>query len=570
MQQEAQKRGRITLLKISRHLLWGIPLGYLLLFYFYPLWAIFQTSLFPEGRFIAAGVIALFSRPYIWRVLWFTVWQAALSTGLTLLVGMPVAYVLARYRLPGKALWRALLTVAFVMPTVVVATAFAALLGPSGWLNLILMRLLGVDTPPLVLTGSIWAILLAHIFYNISVVVRLVGGVWGNLDVQLEQAATVLGASPWRVFREITLPLLLPAVGAAALLVFLFCFTSFGIVLILGGARYATLEVEIYRQTISFFNLPLAATLSLLQIACTFVVMVAYTRLQQRASVPLRLRRAAAVGRPLRGRRAWLVWAFLAAVLAFEVAPLLLLAVRSVTLGGELTLEFYRALNTNPTRSVFHVKPLVAVRNSVLFALATMTLSLVIGTLSAYFLVPGQRTRRSDWLRRLFDPLILLPLGTSAVTLGFGFVIALDEPPLNLRTSPLLIPIAHSLVAFPFVVRTILPVLRGIDPRLREAAAILGASPWRVWREVDVPIVSRALLVGAVFAFAISMGEFGATALVARPEYPTMPVVIYRFLGQPGQRNYGQALAMSTLLMLVTATGFLIIERFRYRDIGEF
>lgn len=568
MKREHQKK--TALLSLFRYLLWGIPLGYLLLFYFYPLGAILQTSLFAEGRFITAGIVDIFARPYLWRVLWFTVWQAALSTLLTLLVGMPVAHVLARYRLPGKSLWRALLTVAFVMPTVVVATAFAALLGPSGWLNTLLMRLFGLATPPLVLTGTVWAILMAHVFYNISVVVRLVGGVWGNLDVQLEQAAAVLGASPWRTFREVTLPLLAPAVGAAALLVFLFCFTSFGIVLILGGARYATLEVEIYRQTISFFNLPLAATLSLLQMACTFIVMVAYTRLQQRASVPLRLRRAVAVERPLRGRRAWLVWGLLAVVLVYEVAPLLVLALRSLTLGGELTLEFYRALNTNPTRSVFHVKPLVAVRNSVLFALATMSISLVIGVLSAYLLAPPQRTRRDAWLRRLFDPLILLPLGTSAVTLGFGFVIALDEPPLNLRASPLLIPIAHSLVAFPFVVRTILPVLRGIDPRLREAAATLGAAPWRVWREIDVPIVSRAALVGAVFAFAISMGEFGATALVARPEYPTMPVVIYRFLGQPGQRNYGQALAMSTLLMLVTAIGFLIIERFRYRDIGEF
>ena len=99
---------------------------------------------------------------------------------------------------------------------------------------------------------------------------------------------------------------------------------------------------------------------------------------------------------------------------------------------------------------------------------------------------------------------------------------------------------------------------------------MLGASPARVWREIDLPIVSRALLVGAVFAFTISMGEFGATSLIARPQMPTMPVAIYRFLGQPGALNYGQALAMSTLLMLVCAVGFLGIERFRYGEVGEF
>jgi len=173
-------------------------------------------------------------------------------------------------------------------------------------------------------------------------------------------------------------------------------------------------------------------------------------------------------------------------------------------------------------------------------------------------------------LWRLLDPIFMLPLGTSAVTLGLGYIVALDEPPLNLRTSPLLVVLAHTLVALPFVVRSVLPALRSIHPHLREAAAVLGASPWRVWREVDLPIVARAVLVGAVFAFTISMGEFGATSLIARPERPTMPVAIYRFLARPGTANYGQALAMSTLLMLVCTLGFLAIERFRVGEVGEF
>ena len=165
---------------------------------------------------------------------------------------------------------------------------------------------------------------------------------------------------------------------------------------------------------------------------------------------------------------------------------------------------------------------------------------------------------------------MLLPLGTSAVTLGFGYVLALGRPPLNLLAWPLLVPIAHTLVAFPFVVRTLLPVLRGLNPDWREAAAVLGASPWRVWREIELPIVGRSLLVGALFAFTVSMGEFGATLLIARPEYPTLPVVIFRLLGQPGALNYGQALAASTLLMLVCAVAFVLIERFRVGEVGEF
>jgi thiamine transport system permease protein len=192
-------------------------------------------------------------------------------------------------------------------------------------------------------------------------------------------------------------------------------------------------------------------------------------------------------------------------------------------------------------------------------------LSLAVGLSSAYLLA-GPPTR---W-RAALDPLFMLPLGTSAVTLGLGYIVALDQPPLNLRASPWLLPLAHTLVAFPFVVRSLLPALRGLNPRWREAAGVLGASPGRVVREIDLPIVGRALLVGAVFAFTVSIGEFGATLLLARPNFPTMPVVIYRLLGAQGALNQGQGLALSTLLMLVCAVGFLLIERFRVSGVGEF
>jgi thiamine transport system permease protein len=183
---------------------------------------------------------------------------------------------------------------------------------------------------------------------------------------------------------------------------------------------------------------------------------------------------------------------------------------------------------------------------------------------------PGQTSQFTGLLNRLLDPLLMLPLGTSAVTLGLGFIIALDRPPLDLRASPLLIPIAHTLVAFPFVVRSLTPSLRTIRPRLRQAAAVMGASPGQVIRHIDLPLVSRALAVAAMFAFTISLGEFGATAMIARPEYPTIPLAIYRLISQPGALNYGQAMAMSTILMLVSAAGMLAIERFRIADVGEF
>ena len=164
----------------------------------------------------------------------------------------------------------------------------------------------------------------------------------------------------------------------------------------------------------------------------------------------------------------------------------------------------------------------------------------------------------------------MLPLGTSAVTLGFGFIVALNHPPLDLRTSIWLIPIAHTLVAFPFIIRSLTPSLKSIRPQLRQAASMLGASPFQVFRQIDIPIVAHALTVAGIFAFAISLGEFGATTMIARPEYPTIPILIYRFLSRPGATNYGQALALSTILMTITGVGMLFMERFRIAETGEF
>ena len=565
-------------IRLAPLLMMGVLLAFLSLFYFYPVASILSLSFTPMGHGGGEGLSAVL-KPHALRVIWFTTWQAALSTVLTLVVAMPGAYIFARYEFPGKSLLQALTTVPFVLPTIVVSLAFTSLFGPHGWLNVVLMNVLGLDRPPLNFQYTLGIILLAHVFYNYTLVLRLVGTQWAYLDPRLEEAARVLGAGRWRAFREITLPLLAPTVGAAALLVFLFCFTSFGVILVLGGPRFATLEVEIYLQTVHYLNLPVAAALSVLQILCTLGMMSAYTFLQARVARPVTLRSRRMTQRPVRKTsQKLMVGVNLAAMVVLLMGPLFALAARSVTLaapgggagGPLLSFGFYRRLFENPRGSVFYVPPIAAVRNSVGFALTTMVLAVALGGMAATVLVGRGRTSRSRRARRWLDVILMLPLGTSAVTLGLGYIVALDEPPLNLRTSPWLVVFAHTLVALPFVVRSVLPALRAIDPRLRETAAVLGASPGRVWREVDLPIVARAVLVGAVFAFTVSMGEFGATSLIARPERPTMPIAIYRFLARPGAANYGQALAMSTLLMLVCTLGFVMIERFRIGEVGEF
>lgn len=557
--------------------LWLAPVVFLVLFYFYPLAMILSESIHRSQEGVVVPFIQAVTASSTREVVWFTIWQAVLSTVLTLCIGLPGAYLFARYTFFGKNVLRALMGIPFVLPTLVVAAAFNALLGPRGWINLGLMAIYQLPDPPIQFTNSLIAILVAHVFYNTAIVLRMVGDFWSHIDPRLDQAARSLGANRWQALSRVTLPLILPAISSAALLVFIFNFTSFGVILLLGGPRFATLEVEIFYQTVSLGNLPTAAVLSVIQLLFTLILTWTYTRLSARITVPLKLRPRSFTQHKLSTwQRKMFAGILIVVLFSMFTLPLVALTTRSFTRlepdRGErnttkgLTLDFYKELQINRRDSLFYTPPIQSVFISLGYAITTVVFALILGLPASWALAHGEGSA----FNQVIDPILMLPLGTSAVTLGLGFIIALDQPPLDLRTSPILIPIAHTLVALPFVVRSLTPALRSIQPRLRQAAAMLGAKPIAVVRHIDLPLVGRALLVAAIFAFTISIGEFGATALVSRPEYTTVPLAIYRFISQPGGMNYGQALALSTILMLITMAGMFVIDRFRIADIGEF
>ena len=533
------------------------PLAFVAVFFLWPVAAIVVRGLRPDGVWDLSALGDVLTDPVIRRVAWFTLWQAVASTTLCVVVGLPGAAAFARYRFAGKRVLWAVLLVPFVLPTVVVAVALLGVVGPNG--------VSGVD-----LSGSIWAILLAHLFFNYAVVVRTVGSAWSTVDPALEEAARTLGASPWRAFREVTWPLLRPAVAAAASIVFLFCFTSFGVVLILGGVRQRTLEVEIYDQTTRFLHLDTAAALALLQLAAVVAALTWFGRAQRRRAVPVHQRRATEVARAPRGvRERAFLGANLALMAALLAAPLLVLVGRSLSTPDGWGFGNYRALASVGRGSTAFVAPTEAIANSLLFALGATVVAVVLGACASWAIAGAGEDHGARWARWT-DTALMVPLGTSAVTVGFGFLVAFDEPPLALRSSVWLVPLAHAVVALPFVVRILVPSIRSIDPALREAASVLGASPARVWREVDLPVVGRALAVASGFAFAVSLGEFGATLFLARPDRPTLPVAIYRELGRPGPVAFGQAMALSVILMVVTTVVVLVIDRLRPPGSAEF
>ena len=546
-------------------LLWLIPLVFLLYFFYQPLLAIFR-QVFSE-RFNQGW--QFFSWDQVSQPLVFTLWQALLSTLLTLLVGLPAAYLFARFDFAGRKGLHTLSLLPFILPTVVVATAFNTLIGPRGWLNLILMDLFNLSSPPIQLLNSLPAILLAHIFYNTSIIIRMVGNSLSRLNPHYEEAARVLNATPWQAFKEVSLPLLMPTILGASLLVFLFDFTSFGVVLMLGGSQYATLEVEIYNQAMNRFNLPMAGLLSIIQLLVTLLITLAQNRVRKP-----RFGNAALSGerkarhRPTDTWQKTFVVIMVILLLVLFISPILSLVTRSfVTFEaargerGEFqtgfTTRYYSELLQNRSGSIFYANPLAAIRNSLVYSVITMVIATSLGLISAYAL------SRSGKFTRWLEPLFMLPLGASAVILGLGFLLTFNKPPWTSGPFPILIPIAHSLIALPFVVRTLLPAIQGIPNSLREAARVMGAKPWEVFQEIDLPILLRAMIVSLAFSFTISLGEFGASSFLANARTPTIPVTIFRYISQPGALNYGQALAMSTLLLITSAAGSLLIEKIR-------
>ena len=459
---------------------------------------------------------------------------------------------------------KALTTLPFIMPTIVVAMGFVALLGPQGLVNTALTGLFGAEGPQVRVTNTLTIIFMAHAFYNYAIVIRIVSAFWANLSPRFGESAALLGAGRVQTFIHVTLPLLLPALWSSALLVFVFSFTSFGVVLVLGGPSFATLEVAIYELTVKLFRLEVAGALSLVQLVFTYAFLQVYTRLQAQSAVPITFAPEEEVTRGKRGSQDTVFLVAILVALLVVLSPLLALVERAISSGGGYSLTHFVSLFSDDRGSYFRLSPLTVIWNSLRFALASMIIAVAVGTAAAYVIV--RRHGRSS----LVDALFMAPLGVSAVTLGFGFLVAFNRAPIDLRGSWLILVIAHSLVAYPFVIRSVLPVLRGIPPQLKESAALLGAAPLNVLIHVELPIIGRALLVGSTFAFAVSMGEFGASLLLVRPEFTTIPVAIFRLMAQPGETNLGQALAMSTLLMAVVAVGFVAIERFRYRNVGGF
>lgn len=546
------------------------PTAFLLIFFYLPLLGILK-----EGFLDAAGhltlryILATLDDPYNRRVILFTIQQAVWSTLLTLLLGLPGAYLVAKYRFPGKSLLKAAATVPFVLPSIIVSLGFILLFGNNGILNRMLMHLFHLNDPPLHILYNLKAIVLAHAFYNFPLVMRIVSAVWSGIDPKIEDAARSLGATEFQVFWRVTFPMILPGIAASVLLTFLFSFMSFAIVLVLGGVKYATIEVSIYTLMTVILDYKMGSALAIVQSLFSLSFMLLYTKLlalnARTEKVAIQSEEAKpvvfATMRDLFTWRGAAILIYVVLILLLIIGPLLSVFAFSVMQrsGNDtiFSLKAYINIFTMPYSPILGTTPLRSIQNSVFFGMMTVLFSLPLGVCLAVIL-----TRLEFPLKSLFDALVMLPLGISSITLGLGYVRSFHAPPLIMTGTWYAIVFAHTIMAYPFVIRSVSPILKNMKPTLVDAAMSLGATRLRAFFLIELPLVKPGILVGATFAFAISLGELGATYMLYHPRLTTMPISIYRFLSS---LDLVGASAMGVILITVCTLLFLCIEKTGYK-----
>jgi thiamine transport system permease protein len=467
---------------------------------------------------------ALWQDDYLrWRVLW-SLLQALASCALVLGLGLPIAWVLARYRFTGRSLVLRALMLPFVVPTLVAALGVLALMGPHG----LGQQWLGVD-----LQDSPWLLLYGNVFFNLSLLVRAGVDGFGRVSASQLAAARTLGASPWRAFWRIEQPAVRPWLASALCLVFLYCFSGFGLALILGGQRYATLEVEIYTLVAYELKLADAGALAMLSLAITAAAAMVYTLMEQRLAAPARAD-AIALQRP-QGIAQWAALGAALAMLALVcAAPVLAIALRVLQAGPAAWAV------------VVDSQTLQAVGNTLQFSGAALCLATVLGVLHALAARQGLLLRTLSYL----------PFMVSPVAVAFGLLLLYPQ----WSATRLLLITAYAMLAYPFIAKSVSAALDAQPAHLLQAARSLGASPWRCFWRVTLPLITPALRRGMAFAAASALGEFAVSLFLSRPEWSTLTTLIYQRLSRPGAANLEEALVLACLLVLLALLVFVLLE----------
>ncbi len=517
-----------------------LPVSFLALLFFLPIFQILKEA----SAYSFKPVREILGNARFWEITWFTTWQALVSTFLSIAFAFPAIYFFTKYEFKGKKILRSLITIPFVLPTVVVGSAFTAV-----------FTKFNLDEGAVNLRHTVWAILIAHTFFNASIAIRIISTYWEGLNDNPENQSRILGTGRIRTFFIITLPRLKPALFSAATTIFLFCVTSFGVILILGGPKNSTIETEIWRQAIWRGEISTASAFASIQLLVVILLSWTLTKAEKQKSSSGELS-----GKRRKKTRKRTLAFHLTYLFCLFGLPVLILIERSLGTGKSNLFTFFTGLTKRT--NIIPITPIDSLWNSLRFALLATLIASFIGLVASTIIVHGSRK-----LSTFLNVSTSIPLGISAVTIGFGIFLSFTGPLTNLRSSQWMIPSLHALLGVPFVVRSVVPTMRRIPTLLHENSQLLGVRPIKSWFNIDFKLSLRSLLVGGGFSFAISLGEFGATSFLPRnPDTLTAPLVIYRLLSTPGQELRGQAMALSVILACITSLSIFLIEMIKKMD----
>ena len=526
-------------------LLFIVPFLLLALFFYVPVITVFITG------FSREGLKAVLADSYCRSICLFSLKQGALSTLLSAAIGFPGAYILARYTFQGKGFLKALITVPYVLPPIAAVLGIVLLIGNNGIINRALMALSGAKQPPLHLLYSLKAILIAHTFYNIPLFIRFVYPVWEKIPASMYEAGKSLGAGRWRLFRTVTCPWLLCAFIAACALIFVLCFMSFSIVLVLGGGpQYSTMEVEIYKLARTTSQITKACALGALESLITLLFISVYTAAgHQRSSYPVPVGKHGTVPQKKLSLNNLAAFLYIIFLILYVAMPMVTIALNSFTgksgwgKAGGLTLNWYKAF----TQPVMYNPVLNTLFIAVFTVICAIVLSLIISAVIS-------RWPKGSFLIQIF---FFASLGISSILLSLGFMLTISN--LGFRPNGKLLLIAvHTAAVLPFTIKAISLFYSRINRRCIECAQSLGAKPLRILWTVKLPMIKNGILTAGIFAFAVSAGEVNGALMLAPEGFTTMPVAIYRLIG--AYRFY-QACAMGTVLLLICIAAFYAIDR---------
>ena len=541
----------LRLLQISALLLLGAG-------FYWPLLSFLSGNnpLHPEESFLQWKFFKEFlSDPWNLRVIGFSLYQAFLSALLSILVGLPGAWLLTNYNFPGKRWFRLLTYLPFILPSILVVLAMVLFYGNNGWINRGLMTILGTDEPQVHFLYSLTGILIAHVFYNFPLAMKIIGDQWERISLKYHHAASSLGVGNMRRFFGITLPLLMPSIGSAFVLIFLLCMNSFAIILVLGGGiRYTTIEVLIYQLARIELDFSGAASLAFLQGGLSLIGMAIMlkgrdSRVDQESAskswLPEKLRN--------RSMKAWFGLCWILLVLIFALGPLFAILMDSFRKfeHGEwiYTWYWYSELFTWRENNYF----LSSLWNSLRIGLGSALISSISGlglvSIIAY---------RKGVKRRFWEMLTLFPIALSTVVFGVAWFHFYQGHLAG--TVPLIFVVMamHALLTCPYWIRIVLPTLESIPLQWHTESKMLGKQPLEYGVRILWPWLSKTFLIAFFFSFSLSLGELNSTMMIADETVRTLPLEIY---GAISGYRFSYASAVAVILLILSVSTFLLVER---------